>query len=50
MLRCLQIGLTIRDLDLVTVGMITDMYAESTNDECNDAYVQTATQADFDTF
>ena len=32
LLRCVQIGLSIRDLDLLTIGMVNDMYAESSND------------------
>ena len=48
LLRCVQIGLSIRDLDLLTIGMVNDMYAESRNDECN--YATLATQEDFDRF
>ena len=33
LLRCVQIGLSIRDLDLLTIGMVNDMYAESSNDD-----------------
>ena len=50
MLRCLQIGLSIRELDLLTVGMVFDMYAEMSNDDCADAYATKATQADMDAF
>lgn len=48
LLRCVQIGLSIRDLDLLTIGMVNDMYAESRNDECH--YATLATQEDFDAF
>jgi len=48
LLRCVQIGLSIRDLDLLTIGMVNDMYAESGNDECK--YARLASQEDFDTF
>ena len=48
LLRCVQLGLSIRDLDLLTIGMIKDMYAESRNDEYN--YATVATQEDFDKF
>ena len=48
LLRCVQIGLSIRDLDLLTIGMVNDMYAESRNDECS--YATLATQSDFDNF
>lgn len=33
LLRCLQIGLHLADLDYVTVGMALDMYTESANDK-----------------
>lgn len=48
LLRCVQLGLSIGDLDLLTIGMVNDMYAESRNDECN--YATLATQSDFDAF
>ena len=35
LLRCVQLGLSIRDLDLLTIGMVNDMYAESSNDDYN---------------
>ena len=50
LLRCVQLGLSIRDLDLLTIGMVNDMYAESRNDECKEAYHEIATQEDFDKF
>lgn len=34
MLRCLQLGLRIEDLDLLDEGLITDMIVEAANDEC----------------
>ena len=27
LLRCVQLGISIRDLDLLTIGMVNDMYA-----------------------
>lgn len=42
------LGLSIRDLELLTIGMVNDMYVESRNDGC--AYAELATQADFDNF
>jgi len=50
LLRCAQIGLTMSDLDLLTVGMVYDMMIERGNDDCEDAYTRTATQSDFDAF
>ena len=48
LLRCVQLGISIRDLDLLTIGMVNDMYAESSNDDWN--YNTVATQKDFDAF
>ena len=48
LLRCVQLGLSIRDLDLLTIGMVNDMYVESRNDVCK--YAVVATQEDFDRF
>lgn len=45
---CQTIGLSIRDLDLLTIGMVNDMFAESRND--NYEYDTLATQEDFDKF
>lgn len=49
LLRCVQLGISIRDLDLLTIGMVNDMYAESSNDDYK-GYQQFATQEDFDAF
>lgn len=48
MLRCIQLGLSIRDLDLLTIGMVNDMYTESRNDDYK--YKEVASQEDFDNF
>ena len=50
LLRCVQIGLHISELDLLTIGMVNEMYAESRNDESQDSYNQLASQEDFDRF
>ena len=51
LLRCVQLGISIRDLDLLTIGMVNDMYVESGNDqEADKNYNVVATQADFDRF
>lgn len=51
MLRCTQIGLSIRDLDLLTIGMVNEMFIESRNDEGADKYYhRIAGQAEFDAF
>lgn len=48
LLRCVQLGIPIRDLELVTIGTVNDMYTESNNDDYS--YPQVATQEDFDRF
>ena len=49
LLRCVQLGISIRDLDLLTIGMVNDMYVESGNDQDADKnYRVIATQVDFD--
>ena len=48
LLRCVQLGLSMTDLELLSIGLINDMYAESRNDDCK--YAQVATQEDFDRF
>ena len=48
LLRCVQLGISIRDLDLLTVRLVNDMYIESDND--NENYAQVATQKDYDSF
>lgn len=46
MLRCTQCGISISDLDLLSIGMVNDMFIEMKNDECD--YPVKATQADID--
>ena len=48
LLRCVQLGISIRDLDLLSIGMVNDMYVESSNDEYK--YARVAGQAEFDKF
>ena len=48
LLRCVQIGLSISELDLLTIGTVNDMYAEMSNDDY--PYAQTASQVDMDRF
>ena len=51
LLRCVQLGISIRDLDLLTIGMVNDMYVESGNDqEAEKNYNVLAMQSDFDRF
>lgn len=46
LLRCVQLGISIRDLDLLTIGLVNDMYAENSNDDYK-GYMEVATQEDF---
>ena len=46
MLRCVQLGISISDLELLSIGMINDMFIEMKNDEYADPVI--ATQADID--
>ena len=48
LLRCVQIGLSLSDLDALDYGTVIDMIIESGND--NSQYRQLATQDDFDSF
>ena len=48
LLRCVQIGLSLSDLDLLTIGMVNDMFIEMDNDDIS--YEYKATQDDFDSF
>lgn len=47
-LRCLEIGLSIKDLDDLTIGMVMDIWTEKGNDSVT--YDNLATQEDFDKF
>lgn len=49
LLRCVQLGISIRDLDLLTIGLVNDMYAENGNDDYK-GYKELTTQEDFDRF
>ena len=46
LLRCVQLGISIRDLGLLSIGLVNDMYAESGNDGYK--YRGLADQSDFD--
>lgn len=48
LLRAVQVGLHLSDLDELEVGTVMDMITESANDQCKYNYV--ATQDDFDQF
>ncbi len=48
LLRAAQLGVSISDLELLTIGMLQDMYIEAMND--GSSYARVATQEDFDRF
>lgn len=47
-LRCIQVGLSLADLDSLDYGFVMDILAESSNDDFK--YKEVANQADFDKF
>ena len=53
LLRCLEIGLSMTDLDLLTIGMVLDIWTEKGNDDYKYGEkdtVRIAGQQDFDNF
>jgi hypothetical protein len=51
LLRCVEIGISIADLDLLTIGMVLEIWTEKGNDSvANKAYVKIAGQREFDRF
>lgn len=48
LLRCTEIGISIADLDLLTIGLVLDMWTEKANDGV--PYQKVASQEDFDKF
>ena len=49
LLRCLEVGLSIPDLDLLTIGMVLDIWTEKGNDGADyGVSVRMADQSDFD--
>ena len=46
MLRCVQCGISISDLKLLSIGMVNDMFIEAKNDEHD--YPVLATEADIE--
>ena len=49
LLRAVQLGVHISEMELLTIGTILDMYSEMQNDEYT-GWKKTATQEDFDKF
>jgi len=49
LLRCMEVGISIPDLDLLTIGLVLDIWTEKGNDSTG-SYSVLATQSDFDRF
>ena len=50
LLRCVQLGIHMSELELLTIGTVNDMYTEMNNDENREAYSTLASQEDMDAF
>ena len=48
LLRCVEVGISIRDLDLLTIGMVLEIITEKGNDDYD--YHLIAGQEQFDRF
>ena len=46
MLRCVELGINIADLDLLTIGSVNEMFLEKSRDSMN--WRELASQADMD--
>ncbi|MDE6664603.1 MAG: hypothetical protein K2K14_00195 [Ruminococcus sp.] len=49
LLRCKQLGLSMTELDLLTIGLINDMFSERERDDYS-GWTEIAEQDDFDRF
>lgn len=48
LLRCVELGLSINDMDEMSVGLVNDMFTEKSNDSYD--WKQLASQEDMDKF
>lgn len=48
LLRCIELGISIKDLDLLTIGIVLDIWTEKANDSVK--YKRVAGQEEFDKF
>ena len=48
LLRCMEVGISISDLDLLTVGLVLDIWTEKSNDGVK--YARIVGQEDFEKF
>ena len=49
LLRCKQLGLSMTELDLLTIGLINDMFTEREDDDY-EGWSEMASQTDMDSF
>ncbi len=49
LLRCTQIGLSLYELEMLTIGIVNDMFTERENDDYK-GWTEIAEQVDFDAF
>lgn len=51
MLRCLEVGISVAELELLSVGLVLDIWTEKANDSVKyPTSARPASQADFDRF
>ena len=50
LLRAVQLGVQIAEMDLLTIGTINDMYCEMQKDEGQNDFCNVGTQVDMDAF
>jgi hypothetical protein len=50
LLRAVQLGVSIGEMDLLTIGELNDMYTEMQRDEQAGEFCYVGSQADFDSF
>lgn len=49
LLRCVQLGISLSELELLTIGLVNDMFSERENDDYS-GWTEIAGQDDFDRF
>ena len=50
LLRCVQLGIHISELELLTIGTVNDMYTELHRDDTPEEFSRLPLQSDFDKF
>lgn len=48
LLRCMEVGISVKDLDYLTIGLVIDIWNEKGRDNID--FPQKASQSDFDAF